>query len=218
MGFDWTGRRVVVTGAGGFVGSHLVEALVEVGAQVTAFVRYNSRNEPGFLKLDLSDEIQVRAGDITDVDTVRNLLESADTVFHLAALVGIPYSYVRPSEVVDVNTIGTLNVLIASREHQVRRLVVTSTSEVYGSALFTPMDETHPKQPQSPYAASKVAADALALSFHRSFDLPVAVLRPFNTYGPRQSDRAVTPTIISQALSGADEIVLGSLAPRRDLT
>ena len=218
MGFDWTGRRAVVTGAGGFVGSHLVEALVEAGAQVTAFVRYNSRNEPGFLKLDLSDEIRVCAGDITDVDTVRSSLEGADTVFHLAALVGIPYSYVHPSEVVDVNTIGTLNVLIASREHQVRRLVVTSTSEVYGSALFTPMDESHPKQPQSPYAASKIAADALALSFHRSFDLPVAVLRPFNTYGPRQSDRAVTPTIISQALSGADEIVLGSLAPRRDLT
>ena len=216
---DWIGRHVVVTGAGGFIGSYLVERLVEQGADVTAFVRYNSRNEPGLLgAIELRDDVRIVPGDITELDTVRKVVEQADSVFHLAALVGIPYSYVHPSEVVDVNTIGTLNVLIAARESGARRVVVTSTSEVYGSARYTPMDEEHPRQPQSPYAASKIAADALALSFHRSFDLPVAVLRPFNTYGPRQSDRAIIPTIASQALSGADEIVLGNLSPRRDLT
>jgi dTDP-glucose 4,6-dehydratase len=216
---DWRGRHVVVTGAAGFIGSHLVEHLLAAGADVTAFVRYNSRNDAPLLRLTgLLDDVRLMAGDLTELDTVRSALEGADTVFHLAALVGIPYSYVHPTEVVDVNTIGTLNVLIAAREHGVRRLVVTSTSEVYGSARYTPMDEAHPRQPQSPYSASKIGADALAISFHRSFALPVVVLRPFNTYGPRQSDRAVIPTIISQALSGADEIVLGSLAPRRDLT
>jgi NAD dependent epimerase/dehydratase len=209
------GQKVVVTGAGGFIGSHLVERLVELGAHVTAIVRYNSRNAAGFL--DGHDDVEIRSGDITELDTVRSFLDGADTVFHLAALVGIPYSYIHPTEVVDVNTIGTLNVLVAGRESGLRRIVVTSTSEVYGTARFTPMTEEHPRQPQSPYAASKIAADALALSFHRSFDLPVAVVRPFNTYGPRQSDRAIIPTIISQALQ-KDEIVLGNLAPRRDLT
>jgi NAD dependent epimerase/dehydratase len=216
---DWQGRQVVVTGAGGFIGSHLVERLVELGADVTAFVRYNSRNERGLLeRLDVARAVEVRSGDITEPDTVRSLLRGADIVFHLAALVGIPYSYVHPAEVVAVNTIGTLNVLVAARESGASKVVVTSTSEVYGSALFTPITEEHPKQPQSPYAASKIAADALALSFHRSFELPVSIIRPFNTYGPRQSDRAIIPTVIAQALSGAEEIVLGNLTPRRDLT
>ena len=215
----WQGRRVVVTGAGGFIGSHLVERLVDLGANVTAFVRYTSRHQPGQLDASrLERSVPIVSGDITELETVRKVLDGTDTVFHLAALVGIPYSYVHPAEVVDVNTVGTLNVLIAARENDARRVVVTSTSEVYGSARYTPMDEEHPRQPQSPYAASKIAADALALSFHRSFDLPVAVLRPFNTFGPRQSDRAIIPTVISQALSDADEVVLGNLAPRRDLT
>jgi dTDP-glucose 4,6-dehydratase len=215
---SWDRVRVVVTGGGGFIGSHLVEELVRRGADVTALVRYNSRNQAGFLEeSDLKDEVRVVAGDITDLDTVRSVITGVDTVFHLAALVGIPYSYVHPSEVVDVNTNGTLNVLIAARESNAARIVITSTSEVYGSARTIPMGEEHPKQPQSPYAASKIAADALALSFHRAFQSPVAIVRPFNTYGPRQSDRAIIPTIIAQALEGG-EVVLGNLTPRRDLT
>jgi dTDP-glucose 4,6-dehydratase len=209
---------VVVTGAGGFIGSHLVERLVGAGAEVSAFVRYTSRNEAGFLETDeLRRDVRLVFGDITELETVRTALRGADAVFHLAALVGIPYSYVHPTEVVAANTIGTLNILLAAREHGLDKVVVTSTSEVYGSARSIPMGEDHPKQPQSPYAASKVGADALAFSFNRSFDLPVAIVRPFNTYGPRQSDRAIIPTIISQALRGG-EIVLGNLTPRRDLT
>jgi len=215
----WNDRRVVVTGAGGFIGSHLVERLASAGADVTAFVRYNSLNQAGFLDSIASEmSVHVKHGDITDLETVRSVVRGADTVFHLAALVGIPYSYVHPTEVVEANTNGTLNVLIAGRDAAVRRVVITSTSEVYGSAVFTPMNEDHPKQPQSPYAASKIAADALALSFHRSFALGVSIVRPFNTYGPRQSDRAIIPTIAAQALSGAEEILLGNLRPRRDLT
>ena len=217
MSSFWAGRHVVVTGAGGFIGSHLVERLTVEGAEVTAFVRYNSLNRSGFLE-PTAGQFQVRSGDIADLETVRGVVKGADTVFHLAALVGIPYSYVHPTEVVEANTNGTLNVLIAAREAGVRRVVVTSTSEVYGTALFRPMTENHPRQPQSPYAASKVAADALALSFHHSFGLGVSIVRPFNTYGPRQSDRAIIPTIAAQALSGVAEIVLGNLSPRRDLT
>jgi NAD dependent epimerase/dehydratase len=219
MSSFWAGRKVVVTGAGGFIGSHLVERLAGAGAEVTAFVRYTSLNQAGFLEHAGTERaIRVRSGDIADLETVRSVVKGADTVFHLAALVGIPYSYVHPTEVVEVNTNGTLNVLIAARDAGVRRVVVTSTSEVYGSALVTPMSEEHPRQPQSPYSASKIAADALALSFHYSFELGVSIVRPFNTYGPRQSDRAIIPTIAAQALSGADRIVLGNLSPRRDLT
>lgn len=216
---SWNDVRVVVTGAGGFIGSHLVERLMALGADVTAFVRYNSRNDPGGLEFigGKQRSLRVVCGEIRELATVRALLDAADVVFHLAALVGIPYSYVHPDEVVEVNTIGTLNVLSAAREHRVRRLVVTSTSEVYGSARYVPIDEGHPKQPQSPYAASKIASDAIALSFYHAFGLPVAVVRPFNTYGPRQSDRAIIPTIISQALT-TGEVRIGNAAPTRDFT
>lgn len=215
----WEKQRVVVTGAGGFIGSHLVERLLDLGADVTAFVRYNSRNDPGVLDFigDRKARLKVVPGEIRELATVRRLVSDADVVFHLAALVGIPYSYVHPNEVVEVNTVGTLNVLTAAKDAGVRRVVVTSTSEVYGSALRVPIDEDHPKQPQSPYSASKIAADAIALSFHHAFDLAVAVVRPFNTYGPRQSDRAVIPTIIAQALARR-EIQLGNTAPTRDFT
>jgi NAD dependent epimerase/dehydratase len=208
-----------VTGAGGFIGSHLVEALLARGAYVRAFVHYNSRNELGFLAdvKDKNGRVTIMAGDIQDLETVRRATSDVHVVFHLAALVGIPYSYQHPHQVVDVNTIGTLNVLTASREAAVERLVHTSTSEVYGSALKVPIDENHPKQPQSPYSASKIAADALALSYHLCFDLPVAICRPFNTFGPRQSDRAIIPTLISQVLE-LDTIAVGNLTPTRDFT
>lgn len=213
------GRQVVVTGAGGFIGSHLVEQLLGLGCRVTAFVRYNSRNDDGLLEVLAGSTavLNVVRGDVRDLDTITGVVDGADVVFHLAALVGIPYSYVHVGEVVGVNVMGTLNVLTAAKERGVRRVVVASTSEVYGSAQTVPMSEEHPKNPQSPYAASKVASDALALSFYAAFDLPVSVVRPFNTYGPGQSDRAIIPTIISQALVG-DEVVLGSVAPRRDFT
>lgn len=216
---SWNNTKVVVTGAGGFIGSHLVERLLTLGADVTAFLRYNSRNDLGDLGCigDGLHSLRIVRGEVRESVTVRNLLDGADTVFHLAALVGIPYSYVHPNEVIEVNTIGTLNVLNAARDHRVRRVIVTSTSEVYGTARYIPMDEAHPKQPQSPYAASKIAADALALSFYHAFGLPVAVVRPFNTYGPRQSDRAVIPTIISQALAQR-EVRIGNVTPTRDFT
>jgi NAD dependent epimerase/dehydratase len=216
---SWLGKKVVVTGAGGFIGSHLVDRLLEAGAHVTAFVRYNSRNDAGFLELlgDRKKEIHIIYGDMRDLMAVRQAARDAETIFHLAALVGIPYSYLHPEEVVAVNAMGTLNVLTAARECAARCVVVTSTSEVYGSALYAPIDERHPKQPQSPYSASKIAGDAIALSYHLAFALPVVVLRPFNTYGPRQSDRAIIPTIISQALT-KKEIVLGNMSPTRDFT
>jgi dTDP-glucose 4,6-dehydratase len=196
-----------------------VDRLLERGAGVTAFVRYNSRNDAGFLELlgDRKKEIRIIYGDMRDLVAVQQAALGSEVIFHLASLVGIPYSYVHPDEVIGVNAIGTLNILTAARECGVHRLVVTSTSEVYGSALYVPIDERHPKQPQSPYSASKIAADAIALSYHLAFDLPVAVIRPFNTYGPRQSDRAIIPTIISQALT-KDEIVVGNLSPTRDFT
>ncbi|HEX5227232.1 MAG TPA: GDP-mannose 4,6-dehydratase [Bryobacteraceae bacterium] len=211
-----SGKNVVVTGAAGFIGSHLVERLLALGANVTAFVRYNSRNDTGFLAPH-TKSIRIVPGDIRDPEALRSALEGAQLVFHLAALTGIPYSYVHPVEVVEVNTNGTLNVLVAARDAGLERVVVTSTSEVYGSARYVPIDEKHPKQPQSPYSASKIASDAVALSFHAAFQLPVTVVRPFNTYGPRQSDRAIIPTIISQALTQA-EITVGNTTPTRDFT
>jgi NAD dependent epimerase/dehydratase len=215
----WNSRNVVVTGGGGFIGSHLVERLLALGANVTAFVRYNSRNDPGFLDLlaPHTKDIRIVSGDIRDPEAVRAVLDGADTVFHLAALAGIPYSYVHPIEVFEVNANGTLNVLVGARDAGLQRVVITSTSEVYGSALYVPIDEKHPKQPMSPYSASKIASDAIGLSFHAAFQLPVTVVRPFNTYGPRQSDRAIIPTIISQALT-QPEITVGNTAPTRDFT
>jgi NAD dependent epimerase/dehydratase len=213
-------QKILVTGAGGFIGSHLTERLVRLGARVRAFVHYNSRNDWGLLELlpeEILEEIEVFPGDLTDASLIRRAVAGCQIVFHLGALIAIPYSYQAPRQFIDTNVIGTLNVLQACLEEKVKRVVHTSTSETYGSARYTPMDEEHPSQAQSPYAASKIAADKLAESFHRSFELPVTILRPFNTFGPRQSARAVIPTIISQALAG-DTIKLGSLTPVRDFT
>jgi NAD dependent epimerase/dehydratase len=217
----WQGKKVLVTGAGGFIGSHLTEELVRQGAEVRAFVHYNSRSEHGLLSFaptEIRAELDVRAGDITDPWSVDEAVRGVDVVFHLAALIAIPYSYVAPASYVSVNVSGTLNVLQAVRRHEVARVVHTSTSETYGTALTTPIGEEHPLQGQSPYSASKIGADKVAESFHRSFATPVAIIRPFNTYGPRQSARAVIPTIVSQAVSGRDELVLGALTPIRDLS
>ncbi len=216
----WQDRLVLVTGAGGFIASHLIELLVAEGAQVHAFVRYNSRNDPGMLDLlddKVTRKLEIVAGDLRDADAIRAAVAGMDTVFHLGALIAIPYSYLHPREVVETNVLGTLNVLQAARDEKVRRVIHTSTSEVYGTAQYVPIDEKHPIQGQSPYSASKIGADRIAESFYRSYDLPVATLRPFNTYGPRQSDRAVIPTIITQALTGS-EVRLGSLEPVRDFT
>jgi NAD dependent epimerase/dehydratase len=212
------GTRCLVTGASGFIGSHLVEMLVTRGAQVRAFIHYGSSADLGamaFLPPDARHEIEIVAGDILDVETVVAAARGIDVVFHLAALVGIPYSYRSPRDVVETNVMGTLNVLTAVRTNGVARLVHTSTSEVYGSARAVPMSESHPLVAQSPYSASKIAADQLTLSFHRSFDVPASIVRPFNTYGPRQTTRAIIPTIISQALAGKG-VALGSLSPTRD--
>jgi len=217
---DIKNKKVLVTGAGGFVGSHLVEALVKSGAKVKAFVHYNSRNDWGMLEdvdKNILREVEVTASDLRDTDAVRKAVKDQEVVFHLGALIGIPYSYVNPRDVVDTNVSGTLNVLTSARDFKVEKIIHTSTSEVYGTAQYVPMDENHPVNPQSPYAASKLAADLLALSFHRSYDLPVGVIRPFNVYGPRQSARAVIPSIIIQALLKR-RVNLGSIFPTRDLT
>jgi dTDP-glucose 4,6-dehydratase len=214
------GRKVLVTGACGFIGSHLVERLHREGARVTAFIRYTSRGDVGLLRFappEVRGGIDLVAGDLRDADAVREACRGQEIVFHLGALIAIPYSYVHPREVVETNILGTLNVLEGARAHQVRRVVNTSTSEVYGTAQRVPIDEDHPRAAQSPYAATKTGADQLARAYHRSFGTPVATLRPFNTYGPRQSDRAVIPTIIAQALAG-EVVKLGSLKPTRDLT
>jgi len=212
-------KKVLVTGADGFIGSHLVECLLEKGYGVRAFVYYNSFGNWGWLdtlpKEKLKD-IEIFAGDIRDPNGVRTAMKGAAQVFHLAALIAIPFSYHSSDSYVDTNIKGTLNVLQAARELETEKVMVTSTSEVYGTAQYVPIDEKHPFQGQSPYAATKIGADRLAESFYRSFGLPVSIVRPFNTYGPRQSARAVIPTIISQLLAGKEEIRLGSLAPTRD--
>lgn len=212
--------RVLVTGADGFIGSHLVEALFAAGAQVTAFIFYNSFNSWGWLDTlpeSTQEGVRVFPGDVRDPNGVRRAVEGQDYVFHLAALIGIPFSYHSPDSYVDTNIKGTLNVLQACRDAGAERVIVTSTSEVYGSAKYVPIDEQHPFQGQSPYSATKIGADRLAESFYRSFGLPVTIVRPFNTYGPRQSARAVIPTIVSQLLAGQTEIKLGNLSPTRDL-
>jgi len=211
--------KVIVTGADGFIGSHLTEMLLEMGYDVRAFVHYNSFGTWGWLDSlpkEKRDAIEVVMGDIRDPYFVRKSFEDMDIVFHLAALIAIPYSYIAPDAYVDTNIKGTLNVLNAARELGTRRVLVTSTSEVYGTAKYIPIDEKHPFQGQSPYSATKIGADRLAESYFRSFGIPLTIVRPFNTYGPRQSARAVIPTIISQLIAGQNEIKLGSLSPTRD--
>ena len=210
-------KKVAVTGADGFIGSHLVEALLGHGCHVRALSQYNSFNNWGWLE-DIAprEGLEVWSGDVRDPEFCRRFTEGADTVFHLAALIAIPYSYIAPDSYVDTNIKGTLNICQAAKDHGNQRLLVTSTSEVYGTARYVPIDEKHPKQPQSPYSATKIGADAIALSFHNAFDLDVTVVRPFNTYGPRQSARAIIPTIITQIASGVREIKVGDLSPTRD--
>jgi NAD dependent epimerase/dehydratase len=213
-------KKVLVTGADGFIGSHLVERLLEEGCEVKAFVYYNSFNNWGWLdtlsKEKLS-QIEIFAGDIRDPNGVRTAMQDVDVVFHLAALIAIPFSYHSPDSYIDTNVKGTLNIVQAAKDLDVEKILVTSTSEVYGTAQYIPIDEKHPRQPQSPYSASKIGADCIAESFYRSFDTPITIVRPFNTYGPRQSARAVIPTIITQLLNGITEIKLGDTSPTRDL-
>lgn len=212
-------KRALVTGADGFIGSHLVEALVSRGDQVTALAQYNSLNHWGWLEdVDCLDQVKVMNGDIRDPHFCRQITKDQDVVFHLAALIAIPYSYVAPDSYVDVNVRGTLNICQAARDNAVGRVLHTSTSEVYGTAQYVPINEAHPLQPQSPYSASKIGADAMAMSFYNAFNLPVTIARPFNTYGPRQSARAVIPTIISQIAAGKTKIALGDLSPTRDFS
>lgn len=213
-------KKILVTGADGFIGSHLVEALLKEGCRVKAFVYYNSFNSWGWLdtlpKGKIKD-VEIFSGDVRDANGVRTAAMGIDVIFHLAALIGIPFSYHSPDSYIDTNIKGTLNILQASRDLNIKRVIVTSTSEVYGTARYVPIDEKHPFQGQSPYSASKIGADRVAESFYRSFGLPVVIARPFNTYGPRQSARAVIPTIITQLLSGSKEVKLGSIHPTRDL-
>ena len=212
-------KKILITGAGGFIGSHLVERCVEEGYEVKAFIRYNSKNNWGWLESSaFKNEIGVYTGDVRDFDSVLDAMKGCDTVFHLAALIGIPYSYVSPLAYIRTNIEGTYNILQAALKLNMENIVVTSTSETYGTAQYVPIDEKHPLVGQSPYSATKIAADQLAISYYRSFKLPVKLIRPFNTYGPRQSARAVIPTIISQVLSGKTKIKLGNLETTRDLT
>jgi NAD dependent epimerase/dehydratase len=216
----WNHRKIAITGAAGFIGSHLTDAFVRAGAKVTAVVRYNSTSGVGalsFLEREVRESLKIRAGNVEDSDFMRQALDDHEVVLHLAALIAIPYSYEAPRSYMRANVEGTLNVLEAARRHSIGRVIHTSTSEVYGTALRTPIDESHPLQGQSPYSATKIAADKLAESYYRAFNTPVVTVRPFNTYGPRQSARAFIPTIISQALA-QEEIKLGSLDPERDMT
>ena len=215
-----SGKKVLITGADGFIGSHLTEALLEEGCQVRAFTYYNSFNNWGWLDTlpaEKKNQLEIFSGDIRDPHGVKTAMKDIEVVFHLAALIAIPFSYHSPDLYVDTNIKGTLNILQAARELGIQKLLVTSTSEIYGTARYVPIDEKHPKQGQSPYSATKIGADAVAESFYKSFNLPVTIVRPFNTYGPRQSARAVIPTIITQLLNGETKIKLGSLHPTRDL-
>jgi NAD dependent epimerase/dehydratase len=212
-------KKVFITGAGGFIGSHLTELCYANGMQVKAFVHYNSNNSWGWLETaECKNDIEIVSGDIRDYDSVFNAMQSCDYVFHLAALIGIPYSYTSPMAYIKTNIEGTYNILQAARLLNIANVLITSTSETYGTAQYVPIDEEHPMVGQSPYSATKIAADQLAISYHRSFNLPVKIVRPFNTYGPRQSARAIIPTVISQILSGTKELELGNLSPTRDLT
>lgn len=209
-------KHALVTGADGFIGSHLVDLLLAEGIKVRALAQYNSFNNWGWLEGNTHENLEVVCGDVRDAAFCRHISQGVDTIFHLAALIAIPYSYVAPESYVDTNVTGTLNMCQAARDLGVERLIVTSTSEVYGTAQYVPIDELHPRQPQSPYSATKIGADAIAKSFYNAFGLPVVIARPFNTYGPRQSARAIIPTIISQIAAGADEIKVGDLTPTRD--
>ncbi|MBD1136484.1 GDP-mannose 4,6-dehydratase [Pelagibacterales bacterium SAG-MED49] len=210
-------KKVLVTGANGFIGSHLTELLAKKGFHVKALNQYNSFNNWGWLEnVDCKNDIEVLSGDIRDLNYCKVISKDVEIIFHLAALIAIPFSYIAPSSYIETNVKGTLNVCEAAKENQISKLIHTSTSEVYGTAQYVPIDEKHPLQPQSPYSASKIAADAIAMSFYHSFDLPVTIARPFNTYGPRQSARAVIPTIISQIASGYKKIRIGDIAPTRD--
>jgi Nucleoside-diphosphate-sugar epimerases len=220
MDNHWSRKKVLVTGAGGFIGSHLIERLIDLGADVKGFARYNSRNDWGLLEIIPSqklDSLQIISGDLQDYDAVFSAVRDVDVIFHLGSLISIPYSYIRPRDTIENNILSTLNILTAARDLGVEKVVHTSSSEVYGTALYVPIDEKHPLQGQSPYSASKIGADKIAESFYCSFDLPVATIRPFNTYGPRQSARAIIPTIITQAIE-QEKIKLGSLFPTRDYT
>lgn len=209
-------RKVFVTGADGFIGSHLTEMLLDKGYNVKALSYYNSFNYWGWLDDMRHPNLETVTGDIRDPHFCKHITKDVDTIFHLAALIAIPYSYIAPDSYVDTNVKGTLNICQAAKENGIRRVVVTSTSEVYGTAQYVPIDENHPKQPQSPYSATKIGADAMAMSFYNAFELPVIIARPFNTYGPRQSARAIIPTIITQIANGKKEIKLGDLTPTRD--
>jgi Nucleoside-diphosphate-sugar epimerases len=212
-------KKILITGAGGFIGSHLVEMSLERGYTVRAFVHYNSKNSWGWLEtLPNKEQIDVFIGDIRDYDSVYQAVKGCDAIMHLAALIGIPYSYTSPAAYIRTNIEGTYNILQAAKELKTRDILVTSTSETYGTAQYVPINEEHPTVGQSPYSATKIAADALAISYYRSFDLPVKIVRPFNTYGPRQSGRAIIPTIITQMLAGEKHIKLGNIEPTRDLT
>ncbi len=212
-------EKVLITGATGFIGSHLTELCVELGFNVVAFDRYNPNNHWGWLEdSKYKNDFNVVLGDIRDFDSVYNAMKDCDTVFHLASLIGIPYSYVSPLGYIRTNVEGGYNVLEAARQHELRQVLITSTSETYGTAQYVPIDEKHPLVGQSPYSASKISADQLGISYYRSFDLPVKIIRPFNTYGPRQSARAIIPTVIMQILNGKNEIKLGNLSPTRDFT